>query len=95
MGNSEIPPIGVRLPEELRGLIDEAAKFNSRSRNAEIVARLASSLEQQRNSLGVAESDPKPYIDKVALTEIERSFMTLFRKWRPEQQLAFLLLFKE
>lgn len=95
MGISEMGPIGVRLPEKLRNLIDEAAKANSRSRNSEIVARLSSSFEKIPNGYKVAESDPVAYIERIELSEIERSFVSVFRNWGPEKQLAFLSLFKE
>lgn len=95
MGNSETPPLGVRVPDRIRQMLDQAAKANNRSRNAEIVSRLTSSFERRETELQVGESDPKRYIDKIVLTEIEWNFMTIFRKWRPEQQLAFLSLFKE
>lgn len=42
-------PIGVRLPEAVRNALDQSAARNGRSRNSEIVFRLA-------NSLGVIEA---------------------------------------
>jgi hypothetical protein len=39
------PEFRLRLPEHLKAEIEKIAKFNNRSINAEIVARLASSIE--------------------------------------------------
>ena len=50
-------PIGVRLPAAVRRALDESAAQNGRSRNSEIVFRLA-------GSLGVMpERDPGPDSD--------------------------------
>ena len=40
----DIAPFGVRMPTELKALVEEAAAANGRSINAEVVARLQGSL---------------------------------------------------
>lgn len=40
----DIAPFGVRMPTELKTLVEEAAAANGRSINAEVVARLQGSL---------------------------------------------------
>lgn len=42
---ANIPPFGLRMQPELKARIEEAAKANNRSLNAEIVARLESTIE--------------------------------------------------
>lgn len=42
---SHIPPFGVRMPQELKVKIEEAAKRSGRSINAEIVYRLQKSID--------------------------------------------------
>ncbi|AOF18425.1 TPA: Arc family DNA-binding protein [Yersinia enterocolitica] len=45
-GASQIAPLGVRLPEDLKAKIQEKAKENGRSMNAEIVSTIESSFSQ-------------------------------------------------
>lgn len=45
MKTSEIAPLGVRMPPELKDRLREAAIENRRSLNAEVVKRLEQSLE--------------------------------------------------
>lgn len=42
-----IAPFGLRIPPDLNQWLEEQAKINGRSKNAEIVARLKESYEQQ------------------------------------------------
>jgi hypothetical protein len=44
---ANIPPFGLRLQPDLKARVDEAAKANGRSLNAEITARLEWSLEAE------------------------------------------------
>ncbi|WP_186095035.1 Arc family DNA-binding protein [Burkholderia gladioli] len=44
MKTPSIPPLGVRMPQEMKDRLKEAAARNHRSLNGEIVARLAESL---------------------------------------------------
>ncbi|WP_111655722.1 Arc family DNA-binding protein [Isoalcanivorax indicus] len=57
----EVEKFVVRLPKGIRGRICELAKYNKRSMNAEIVARLEESLGLTVNVEGVAESAPHLY----------------------------------
>lgn len=47
MNVSKIPPLGVRMPPEMKDQLKHAAAVNHRSLNGEIVARLAASLERR------------------------------------------------
>lgn len=47
---SHIPPFGVRMPQELKVKIEEAAKKAGRSINAEIVYRLQKSIEDEQQN---------------------------------------------
>lgn len=93
MGIREISPTGIRIPEPLKRQLNEAAKANGRSLNAEVIARLQATFDKPRTAFGVAESDPKPYYNSEETSELERQFLALFRRWGPEKQLAFLSLF--
>lgn len=42
-----ITPFGLRMPAELKALVDAAAASNGRSINAEVIARLQQSFEAQ------------------------------------------------
>ena len=57
----EVEKFVVRLPKGIRGRISELAKYNKRSMNAEIVARLEESLGLTIHVDGVAESAPHLY----------------------------------
>ena len=93
MGIRETPPTGIRIPEDLKKQLVEVARANGRSLNAEVLARLRGSFDKQKTLLGVAESDPQVYDVPQVLSDIEKRFITLFRRWGPEKQLAFLSLF--
>ena len=47
----DIAPFGVRMPTELKALVEEAAASNGRSINAEVVARLQGSLSSAGSDL--------------------------------------------
>jgi hypothetical protein len=47
----EIAPFGVRMPPDLKGLIEAAANTNGRSMNAEIVGRLQQSFASASSPL--------------------------------------------
>ncbi len=49
----DIAPFGVRMPTELKALVDEAAIANGRSINAEVVARLQESFSPLTHSAGI------------------------------------------
>jgi hypothetical protein len=59
----DISPIGLRVTPELKLMIRAAAKKNSRSMNAEILARLAASF------------DPRVDLQKVATGELLRELV--------------------
>ena len=57
----EVEKFVVRLPKGIRGRISELSKYNKRSMNAEIVARLEESLGLTIAMEGVGESSPHLY----------------------------------
>lgn len=48
MSSNQLPPTPVRMPPDLKERLQAEAKANVRSLNGEIVARLRSTLEEQR-----------------------------------------------
>jgi len=48
-----INPFGLRMQPSLRAKVEESAKLNHRSLNAEIVARLEESLQREQTSAGI------------------------------------------
>lgn len=53
MSTQQQPPYPLRMPEEMRKRIEELAKENGRSVNAEILAHLQRSLDNQAIPLGL------------------------------------------
>lgn len=51
-----LPDFKIRLPQELKSAIEEAAKTNSRSMNGEIIARLERTFAEDANDSGGAGS---------------------------------------
>lgn len=91
----DIPPYGLRMPQELRAKIEHEATITGRSLNAEIVARLWASLDsaprQPTLPAVIQDSASGSYL---AMSDQERSMLALFRRWPVEKQLSFLVLFK-
>jgi hypothetical protein len=50
----DITPFGIRMPTDLKSLVDAAATDNKRSINAEVVARIQKSFEPQSDLKSVA-----------------------------------------
>lgn len=60
----ELAPTGIRIPTKLKQEIKSAAKKNNRSMNAEVVARLQSTVEADENNKIIFESlSPSDDID--------------------------------
>jgi len=92
----DIAPFGVRMPSELKEVLEREAKINTRSLNSEIVDRLKKSMEQQTmagnaNYVATASSNTD-YTH--TLSDSERQFLGVFRRLPVEKQLALLSLFK-
>lgn len=87
----EIAPFGVRMRPELKARLEAVAKANGRSLNAEVIARLMSSLERTEPAGAKAEQNTSEY--RVSGNH-ERDMLALFRSWTTEKQMAFLVLFK-
>lgn len=67
---AHIVPFGLRLQPELKARLEESAKANGRSLNAEIAARLEASLEESQDTRAAM----IPIMEKLdALTEMLRS----------------------
>jgi len=52
------PQMNIRLPEELKAAIEQAAKANGRSMNAEIVSRLEQSFAVSDKAKAFMDDDP-------------------------------------
>lgn len=64
----EDPLFRLRMPEDMKSTLQQAAKRNRRSLNAEIVARLESTMPASASGASVAE-EPGPYGVGLELTE--------------------------
>ncbi len=92
-----MPVFNVRMPPDMKEALGREARINGRSLNSEIVERLRLSLAPQPPAVGLRSEDSAARLDAYArssLTDPERSMLTLFRRFSPEQQLALLSLFK-
>lgn len=92
MGMREIAPFGVRMSPELKARLEAAAKINGRSLNAEVVARLQESLDQKGEQRIASTGEPSAAYRP--MSDGEQKMLALYRRWSPEQQLSFLVLFK-
>lgn len=93
----ETPQFGLRMPPDLRDLIEKEAKINGRSINAEIVSRLRASLENATAVSGSYQAKEPSYAEQnkgAELSEIERHLIAVFRRMPVEKQLALVSLFK-
>lgn len=45
MSDASVTPLGLRLPDDLRERVKDAAKVNNRSMNSEIIVRLGASFD--------------------------------------------------
>lgn len=92
----DIAPFGVRMPSELKELLEREAKINSRSLNAEVIDRLKKSTERQTTtgSANYVASPSANYDYANALSDSERQFLGIFRRLPVEKQLALLSLFR-
>lgn len=81
------------MPPELRQQLERAAEINGRSLNAEINARLISTLEEgaRPHQIPHAVAEPPP---SYALNKPEQEMLTIFRNWPAPRQLGFLSLFE-
>lgn len=58
MGKDKIRPFSLRLDDDVRVALEEIAKKNNRSLNAEIEARLINSLNKEQTKGELVNSDP-------------------------------------
>lgn len=88
----EINPFGLRMPAEVRELVEREARLNGRSLNAEILTQLRANVDpppRRRGSRPAAQ--PR---DAAVLSDAERAMLVVFRKLSPKKQLALLSLFE-
>lgn len=92
----DIAPFGVRMPAELKELLEFEAKTNGRSLNNEIIGRLKRSLEVQKQlqQNGYTAEEPTPGTDSTGLSDAEKQVISLFRKLPGGKQIAILELMK-
>lgn len=93
----DIAPFGVRMPSELKEVLEREAKINSRSLNAEVIDRLKKSTERltTAGNANYYVASPSANADYAnALSDSERQFLGIFRRLPVEKQLALLSLFK-
>lgn len=92
----DIAPFGVRMPSELKELLEREAKINNRSLNSEVVERLQRSLERQAAgtaaNYAAAPSTKGDYAN--TLNDTERQFLGVVRRLPVEKQLALLALLR-
>jgi hypothetical protein len=67
---ASITPYGLRMPRELKGTLDTAARRNGRSLNSEIVARLEASVQVGEGVPGFVTPDFAAQV-KVLAQELE------------------------
>lgn len=90
----DIAPFGVRMPSELKEMLEREAKINNRSLNSEIIDRLKKGLEQQAGNTNYVASASANTDYANALSDSERQFLGIFRRLPVEKQLALLSLFR-
>lgn len=81
----------VRLPDGMRNLIAEVARHQHRSMNSEIIARLESSLQQDRTF----PQDLSLDLDCSKLSKDELQLLHRFRQLQQRQQSALLTLISD
>lgn len=89
----DIPPVGIRMPKDLREQLEREARANGRSLNMEIVGRLRRSLEASGEATQYTARDAGNGAYQADITDIERQLLAVFRRMPPEKQLALLSLF--
>lgn len=90
----DIAPFGVRMPSELKEMLEREARINNRSLNSEIIDRLKKGLEQQAGNANYVASTSANADYATALSDSERQFLGIFRRLPVEKQLALLSLFR-
>lgn len=97
----DIPPTGIRIPQELRAALEREAQINGRTLSGEILQRLRLSLsgEQARAEQRPSEGTPAGQAPREAapgkpLTDSQRMMLALFEQQPPDKQLAWLTVMK-
>jgi len=90
----DIAPFGVRMPSELKEMLEREAKINNRSLNSEIIDRLKKGLEQQAGNANYVAPASANTDYANPLSDSERQFLGIFRRLPVEKQLALLSLFR-
>lgn len=82
-----LPPYSLRMPAELRELLEEAAKEGKRSLNTEIVARLEKSFTSENAGFEISEIDAirlQAVLTLAMLDGLDTSGMTSIQKMAAE-----------
>lgn len=87
----EINPFGLRMPPELRKLIEKSARLNHRSMNAELVMRLQSSVEQDPVFFPEVSEDGPEY----TLTEDQSALIRLYSRMPARRKKVLLKFLQE
>lgn len=82
------------MPPDLREQIEREAVINGRSINAEILSRLWASLGEENVVLPAAPMHQVMELGYSETNDNERAMLSIFRRWPPEKQLSFLVLFR-
>lgn len=90
----DISPTALRLPQDLRELLERECAVNGTSMSAEVVRRLRASFPEPGRAVVVGAGDGAQSIQFTALTGSQRALLMHFGLMPPEKQLALLTLLK-
>lgn len=94
------PMFGLRMPPALKTTLERESKISGRSLNTEIIYRLEMSLQKTIDAsiessiesfrqYRLESPSPEPYM---AISEIERQLLGMFKRLTPDKQLGLLAL---
>lgn len=90
----DIKPLPLRLPVDLRELIERECAISGSSLSAEIIRRLRLTFPEPGRAVIVKSGQAEPRIEFAALTGSQRALLMHFGALPPEKQLALLTLLK-
>ena len=90
-GASQIAPLGVRIPEELKELIQSKARENGRSMNAEIISRLEASLASGDNPRDISEIEAELEHQKKIIPILLKTIEVLKETVQAREENSFLI----
>lgn len=98
---SNVPPFGLRMLPVMKEQIAHAAAANGRSINAEIVARLQRTLDEERLiKAGPVELVPGDYVNRMAeerqkFEDLLRSYQQIFQGFTPANIAQMLTTYED